>query len=184
MRLNPDQELTAAYIVNTYTEAELARLIKVYGEERYSRQIARRIVQERPIRTTLELSRVIEQAVKTRSKIHPATRTFQAIRIAVNQELEHLELALKQAVDLLGFQGRLVVISYHSLEDRAVKQHIRAEVRGCICEPKAPACTCGRKPRLRRITRRPVGASEDEVARNPRARSARLRAAERLAEAA
>ena len=180
MRLNPDQELTAAYIVNTYTEAELARLIKAYGEERYSRQIARRIVQERPIRTTLELSRVIEQAVKTRSKIHPATRTFQAIRIAVNQELEHLELALKQAVDLLGFQGRLVVISYHSLEDRIVKRFMQQESKDCICPPGTPTCVCGHIASLRLIKKKVITPSPEEVQYNPRSRSARLRVAERV----
>ena len=180
MRLNPDQELTAAYIVNTYPEAELARLIRTYGEERYSRQIARRIVQERPIKTTLELARAIERVVKKRSKIHPATKTFQALRIAVNQELEHLELALKQAVDLLGFEGRLVVISYHSLEDRIVKQFMQRESKDCICPPGTPTCVCGHTASLRLIKKRVITPSPEEVQSNPRSHSARLRVAERV----
>ena len=180
MRLNPDQELTAAYIVNAYPEAELARLIKTYGEERYSRQIARSIVQERPVRTTLELTRAIERVVKKRGKIHPATRTFQALRIAVNQELEHLELALKQAVDLLGFQGRLVVISYHSLEDRIVKRFMQKESKDCICPPGTPTCVCGHTASLRLIKKRVITPSPEEVQNNPRSHSARLRVAERV----
>ncbi|GAI02645.1 unnamed protein product, partial [marine sediment metagenome] len=130
MRLNPNQELTAADIVNTYSEVDLARLIKTYGEEGYNRRIARRIVQERPVKTTLQLARMIEQVIGSRRRrIHPATKTFQALRIVVNQELEHLESALKQAVNLLGFEGRLVVISYHSLEDRIVKQFMQREAK-------------------------------------------------------
>jgi 16S rRNA (cytosine1402-N4)-methyltransferase len=180
MRLNPNQELTAAYIVNNYPEAELARLIKTYGEESYSRQIARRIVQERPIRTTLELAQTIERVVRKRGKIHPATKTFQAIRIAVNQELEHLELALRQAVDLLGFEGRLVVISYHSLEDRIVKQFMQQESKDCICPPGTPTCVCGHTASLKLINKRVITPSPEEVQKNPRSRSARLRAAERV----
>jgi len=181
MRLNPNQELTAADIVNTYSEAELAHLIKTYGEEGYSRQIARRIVQERPIKTTLELARTIEQATgRRRSKIHPATKTFQALRIAVNQELEHLESALKQAVDLLGFEGRLVVISYHSLEDRIVKQFMQREAKDCICPPGTPTCVCGHTASLRLLNRRVIVPSPAEVKTNPRSRSARLRVAERI----
>jgi len=181
MRLNPDQELTAAYIVNNYPEAELARLIKTYGEEGYSRQIARRIVQERPIKTTLDLVRTIERVIgKRRRKIHPATKTFQALRIAVNQELEHLELALRQAVDLLGFEGRLVVISYHSLEDRIVKQFMQRESKDCICPPSIPTCVCEHTASLRLINKRVIIPSPAEVQSNRRSHSAKLRASERI----
>jgi 16S rRNA (cytosine1402-N4)-methyltransferase len=181
MRLNLNQELTAAYIVNSYPEAELANLIRAYGEEGRSRQIARRIVRERPIRTTLDLARVIEQVSgPRRTKIHPATKTFQALRIAVNQELEHLKATLKQAIDLLGYEGRLVVISYHSLEDRIVKQFMKQESRDCICPPGTPACVCGHTASLRLINRRVVTPSLAEVQSNPRSRSAKLRAAERI----
>jgi 16S rRNA (cytosine1402-N4)-methyltransferase len=152
----------------------------MYGEEAYGRRIARRIVNERPIRTTLQLARLVEQAVGHRKrKIHPATKTFQALRIAVNNELENLESALKQAVDLLGFEGRLVVISYHSLEDRIVKRLMQQESKDCICPPDAPACVCGHKATLRLINKRVITTSESEQQFNPRSRSANLRAAER-----
>ncbi len=181
MRFSPNQKLTAADIVNTYPEAELSRLIRKYGEDIFCRQIARRIVQERPIRTTLQLARLVERAVRGRkSKIHPATRTFQALRIAVNRELENLEAALKQALELLGYEGRLVVISYHSLEDRVVKQFFQQEARDCLCPPGIPACVCGHQARLRLINRRVITPSEEEIRVNPRSRSARLRAAERI----
>lgn len=181
MRLSPDQELTAADIVNTYSEAELAHLIKTYGEEGYSRRIARRIVQERPFKTTIELAQVIEQVVgRRRHRIHPATKTFQALRITVNQELEHLESALRQAVTLLGFSGRLVVISYHSLEDRIVKQFMQRESKDCICPPGTPNCVCGHAASLRILNKRVITVSFAEFQANPRSRSARLRAAERV----
>jgi len=179
MRLSPSQEVTAADIVNTSSEAELAHLIKTYGEEGYSHKIAHRIVQERPIKTTLQLARMIEQAIgHRRGRIHPATRTFQALRIAVNHELEHLEAALKQAIGLLGFDGRLVVISYHSLEDRIVKQFMQQESRDCICPPGTPACVCGHTARLRLITKKVITPSLGEIQLNPRSRSAKLRVAE------
>ncbi|MFQ6121740.1 MAG: 16S rRNA (cytosine(1402)-N(4))-methyltransferase RsmH [Dehalococcoidales bacterium] len=179
MRLSPDQEVTAADIVNTSTEAELAHLIRTYGEEGYSRQIARCIVNERPIKSTLHLVRTIERAIgRKRTRIHPATKTFQALRIAVNQELDNLETALKQAVDLLGFEGRLVVISYHSLEDRIVKQFLQQEAKDCICPPGTPVCICGHKARLRLIHKRVIIPSSLEIQLNPRSRSAKLRAAE------
>jgi len=180
MRLNPHQEVTAAEIVNTYQETRLANLIRAYGEEGYSHRIARHIVKERPIKTTLQLARLIEQAVGRRRKIHPATKTFQALRIAVNHELEHLEAALKQAIDLLGFEGRLVVISYHSLEDRIVKQLIQRESKSCICPPGMPTCVCGHVPHLRLINKKVITPSISEVQLNPRSHSARLRAAERI----
>lgn len=181
MRLNPDQELTADEIVNRYPEAELAYLIKTFGEESYSRRIARQIVKERPIRTTIELAQTIEKVIgRGRSKIHPATKTFQALRIAVNQELEHFESALKQATDLLGFEGRLAIISYHSLEDRIVKQFMRRESRDCICSPGTPTCICGHTASLRLINKRVITPSPEEIQSNPRSRSAKLRVAERI----
>lgn len=181
MRLNPDQELTAADIVNTYSESELAHLIKTYGEEGRSRRIARRIVQERPIKTTLQLAWMIERAIGSRrGRIHPATKIFQALRISVNQELEHLESALRQAVSLLGFEGRLVVISYHSLEDRIVKQFMQREAKDCICPPGIPTCVCGHTASLRLVKKRVITPSPAEVQVNPRSRSARLRVAERV----
>ena len=181
MRLSPDQELTADDIVNQFPEGELAHLIKMYGEEIYNRRIARRIVQERPIETTLQLAQIIEQAVGgRRGKIHPATKTFQALRIGVNNELDNLEAALKQAVDILGFAGRLVVISYHSLEDRIVKRFMQRESRDCVCPPGTPSCVCGHTAKLRLINKRIITPSTLEVELNPRSRSARLRAAERI----
>jgi 16S rRNA (cytosine1402-N4)-methyltransferase len=180
MRFNPWQKLTAADIVNNFPEARLAQLIRTYGEEIYNHRIASRIVAERPIKTTRELSRLIEKAVGRRGRLHPATKTFQALRIAVNQELENLETSLKQAIDLLGFEGRLVVISYHSLEDRIVKQFMQREARGCLCPPGTPTCVCGHVPRLRLISRKVMTPSPEEIESNPRSRSARLRAAERL----
>ncbi|HEY93020.1 MAG TPA: 16S rRNA (cytosine(1402)-N(4))-methyltransferase RsmH [Dehalococcoidia bacterium] len=181
MRLDPSQEVTAADIINTSSEVELAHLIREYGEEGYSRQIARHIVQERPINTTLQLARTIERAIGgRRGKIHPATKTFQALRIVVNQELEHLEVALKQAINLLGFKGRLVVISYHSLEDRIVKQFMQQESRDCICPPGIPTCVCGHTAGLRLVNKKVIAPSLVEVQVNPRSRSAKLRAAERI----
>jgi len=166
MRLSPDQEVTAADIINTSSEAELAQLIRTLGEERYSRRIARRIVQERPIKTARELAGVIERAVGgRRGRIHPATRTFQALRIAVNHELEHLSSVLEQASSLLGLGGRLVVISYHSLEDRMVKRFMQEEAK---------------KAHLKLVYKKVVTPSLAEVHFNPRSRSAKLRAAERI----
>jgi len=180
MRFNPDQEITAADIVNTTPEARLAQIFKTYGEEIHSYRIAREIVKGRPIETTLQLAQLIEKTIGRRGKIHPATRTFQALRIAVNHELEHLETALKQAVDLLGYEGRLVVISYHSLEDRIVKQFMQKEAKGCICPPGTPTCVCGHTPSLRLINKKVITPTEMEIELNPRSRSAKLRAAERI----
>lgn len=186
MRFSPRQELTAADIVNTYGEEALADLIWRYGEERESRRIARRLVEERPFRTTTQLAKAVEQAVGRRARgvIHPATRTFQALRIVVNQELLRLETALVQAHGLLGFGSRLVVISYHSLEDRIVKSFLRREARDCVCPPGTPVCVCGHRASLRLVVHGVVRPSAAEVTANPRARSARLRAAERLPPAA
>jgi len=181
MRFNPDQEVAAADIVNASTEAELAKLIREYGEEGYSHRIARHIVEERPIKNTLELAKLVERAIGSRrGKIHPATRTFQALRIAVNNELKSLELALKQAVNLLGFEGRLVVISYHSLEDRIVKRFFKQESSDCICPPQVMSCTCHHTARLRLINKKVITPSVEEVKINPRSRSARLRVVERV----
>jgi len=168
MRLSPSQEVTAADIINNFAENELAQLIKTYGEEGYSRQIARHIVQERPIKTTLHLARVIEKATGgRRGKIHPATKTFQALRIVVNQELEHLKSTLNQAVNLLGCEGRLVVISYHSLEDRIVKQFMKQESKDCICSPHTPVCVCEHTAGLRLVSKKAITPSSGEVQLNP-----------------
>jgi 16S rRNA (cytosine1402-N4)-methyltransferase len=180
MRFNPQQEVTAADIVNTFSETRLANIIRAYGEEIHSHKIASLIVKERPITTSLQLARLIEKAVGRRGKLHPATRTFQALRIAVNNELEYLETALRQAIDLLGFEGRLVVISYHSLEDRVVKQLLQREARGCLCPPNIPTCVCGHIPHLRLIHKKVITPSATEVELNPRSRSAKLRVAEHI----
>jgi 16S rRNA (cytosine1402-N4)-methyltransferase len=180
MRFNPEQKITAADIVNDTPEPKLAGIIRNYGEESFSNRIAQQIVRERPIDSTLQLARLIERAIGRRGKIHPATKTFQALRIAVNHELEHLEASLRQAIELLGHEGRLVVISYHSLEDRIVKQFMQKEARGCICPPGTPVCICGHTPRLRLINKKVITPSEAEITLNPRSRSSRLRTAERI----
>src|SRR5581483_8424297 len=167
---------------------ELTALLRRYGEEPNARRIARAIVDARrvaPITTAEELAELVERtapgAQRGRRRIHPATRVFQALRIAVNDELDALRDGLAAAVNLLRPGGRLVVLSYHSLEDRIVKRFIAAERRGCVCPPEAPVCVCGHQPRLRLVTRTSLVPSAAEVAANPRSRSARLRAAERLA---
>ncbi len=182
MRLDRDrQETTAADLVNNLSESELATIFYRYGEERRSRAVARAIVRRRPIHTTLELAEVVARAIGgPRGRIHPATRVFMALRIAVNDELGALERMLPQAVEILAPGGRLAVISFHSLEDRIVKDFMRQEAKGCVCPPEAPVCVCGREPRLRVLTRRPVEPSAEECARNPRSRSAKLRVAEKL----
>ncbi|MFN8472035.1 MAG: 16S rRNA (cytosine(1402)-N(4))-methyltransferase RsmH [Anaerolineae bacterium] len=185
MRMNPATPVTAADLVNDLPEGELADLIYEYGEEPASRRIARAIVAARPIETTGQLAKVVARAAGKPGhwRIHPATRTFQALRIAVNDELGALTAVLPQAVSLLAAGGRLAVISFHSLEDRIVKTFFRDEARDCICPPQQPVCTCGHKATLRIITRKPVQAEEAEVRQNSRARSAKLRVAERLARA-
>ena len=182
MRFDPTRAQNAADIVNTYSEAELAEIIFRYGEERASRQIAKAIVRERPIRTTGGLASVIKSVIprKKGKRVHPATRTFQALRIAVNDEMGTIESVLPQAMRVLAPGGRLAIISFHSLEDRQVKQYFRKESRDCLCPPKQPICTCGHKASLKEISRKPIYPSEEEIARNPRARSARLRVAEKL----
>ena len=188
MRFDPDQGPTAADLVNQLSEEELAEILYRYGEERKSRRIARAIVAAGPLETTLELADVIARAMggsqrrsgRRKRRLHPATRSFQALRIAVNDELGALEAVLPQAVGALRSGGRIVVISFHSLEDRVVKRFFRREAKDCICPPEQPVCNCQHQPTLRVITRRPLRPDELEVAQNPRARSARLRVAERL----
>ncbi len=181
MRFDPGPGLTASDIVNNFSEQELAKLIEKYGEERHSRRIARYIVQNRPIATTLELASLVEQASRgKRAKIHPATRTFMAIRIAVNSELQNLELTLKQTINLLRPGGRLTVISYHSLEDRIVKQFMRSAASSCLCPPGTVVCRCGHVPTLKLISRKVIKPTSLEIESNPRSRSAKLRIAERL----
>jgi 16S rRNA (cytosine1402-N4)-methyltransferase len=181
MRFSFDQQVTAADIVNGYAESELADVIFHLGEDRAARRIARAIVRNRPINTSLELAELIEKINPRRGKrTNPATRTFQAIRIAVNDELSALETALEQAVSLLGQSGRLAVISYHSLEDRIVKNFIRKQASDCICPPGTPICRCDHLATLKIITRRPLVPTDSETASNPRARSAKLRVAERV----
>jgi 16S rRNA (cytosine1402-N4)-methyltransferase len=181
MRFSPSQVLTATDLINILPEEKLAELIRDYGEEHNSRQIARQIVKNRPVISTIELAHIIEDLYGgQRRKIHPATRTFQALRIVVNHELENLASALEQAVHCLDRRGRLVVISYHSLEDRIVKQFLKQETKGCICPPHTPICTCGHVPSLKLITKKVIMPSQSEIESNPRSRSAKLRVAERL----
>jgi 16S rRNA (cytosine1402-N4)-methyltransferase len=191
MRLDQSLTVSAADLVNTASEQELADLFWRYGEEKRSRQIARRIVRQREkgaITRTTQLAALVAAGVPYKpGAIHPATRVFQALRIAVNQELERLTETLPSILDVLNTQrrsepggeaGRMVVIAFHSLEDRIVKEFMRQEARDCLCPPRTPVCICGHKARLRILTQRPVVATEQEVERNPRARSAKLRAAE------
>jgi len=181
MRFGPAQELTGADIVNALPEDKLAQLIRIYGEERYSRQIARCVIRNRPINTTLELARIVAQVIGSRrGKIHPATRTFLALRIAVNRELENLVVALKQTINCLAYQGRVVVISYHSLEDRLVKEFMKRETRGCVCPPGILECKCEHVPGLKLISKKVITPFLGEIESNPRSRSAKLRVAERI----
>ncbi|MFH0840590.1 MAG: 16S rRNA (cytosine(1402)-N(4))-methyltransferase RsmH [bacterium] len=176
----------AERIVNQATQSELTKILREYGEERYAHKIAKQIIEtrkEKPIKTTKELIEVIRKAVPAdyeHGRIHFATRTFQALRIAVNDELANLEAVLPQCLDLLESGGRIVVVSFHSLEDRIVKNFFKYESRDCVCPPQAPACVCGHKSRLKIITKKIVVPNEEEIADNPRARSARLRAAEKI----
>jgi len=185
MRFDPHGPVTAADLVNGLSERELADLIYRYGEEPASRAIARAIVAARPVRSTTELAAIVAQAVRRRGKIHPATRTFQALRIAVNDELHVLEQALTAALQVLksgGVEkgGRLAVISFHSLEDRIVKQFFARESKDCLCPPETLVCTCGHKATLALVTRKPIVPTADEIMQNPRSRSAKLRIAARL----
>lgn len=187
MRMNPDAGITAAELLQQLPEAEIARIIFEFGEERHSRRIARRIVERReqgqPVTTSAELAELVRHAVgggRKRQQIHPATRTFQALRIAVNSELEGLGEFVETAVDLLAPEGRFVAISFHSLEDRIVKRELRLLSGHCECPPRLPVCSCGARKVVEILTRRPVVAGEREVDENPRARSAKLRACRKL----
>jgi 16S rRNA (cytosine1402-N4)-methyltransferase len=181
MRFDPTRGQTAADLVNNLDEKELADLIWRYGEERFSRRIARKIVQKRPVLTTTQLAEAVRSAFGgAHSRIDPATRTFQAIRIAVNDELRTIEEAIPSLIELLNSKGRLAVISFHSLEDRIVKQAFRRESTDCICPPEQPICTCGHIASIKVLTPRPISPSEKEVEENPRARSAKLRVAEKI----
>ena len=188
MRMDPDDELTAQDIVNTWDERRLARLLREYGEERYASQIARAIVRTRrrqELSSTHQLVDVIKSAVPVPAQFaggHPARRTFQALRIAVNDELAQLDAALPIAWDLLRTNGRFAAISFHSLEDRRVKRFLVGRARGCICPPEIPICVCGHEPEAELLTRRAVAPSPGEVAENPRSKSAHLRAARKLEE--
>ncbi len=180
MRFNPTAGETAADLVNRLTEKELADVIWKYGEERHSRRIARRIIQTRPVLTTTQLAEAVRSAVGgTRGRIDPATRTFQAIRIAVNDELRTVEEAIPGLIELLKPKGRLVIISFHSLEDRLVKLAFRRESVDCLCPPEQVICTCGHKASIKILTPRPVVAGQEEINENLRARSAKLRAVEK-----
>jgi 16S rRNA (cytosine1402-N4)-methyltransferase len=201
MRFDPLNPVSAADLVNQLKESELADLLYRYGEEPGARQIARMIVINRPIETTQQLAELVLRTVGGKQRrrsgslssgkpggriqkklMHPATRTFQALRIAVNRELEMLEIVLPQAVKSLATGGRLAVISFHSLEDRIVKQFFRQESQDCLCPPRQPICTCGHRAAIREINRRPIQPQLVEVEQNPRSRSARLRVAEKLPE--
>ena len=182
MRFDGKQDLTADAIVNTWSEQELADSIYRLGEERASRRIARAIVRARPLSNSTELAKVVAGAAgrTSQDKVHPATRTFQAIRMAVNGELENVQAGLVGAVETLQQGGRLVVISYHSLEDRLVKGFLRTEASQCVCPPETPVCVCGHEPTIKLVRRRVIKPSNEEIGANPRARSARLRVAEKL----
>ncbi len=182
MRFGPHLSRTAADLVNDLPEEELVDLLWRYGEERAARRIARAVVAARPVRTTRELADLVARVKGAAPRgRHPATQTFQALRIAVNDELQAVEKVLPLALAALRPGGRLAVIAFHSLEDRLVKQFFQRESRDCLCPPRQPVCTCGHRARLKRITRKPIRADEREIRHNPRARSARLRIAEKIA---
>ena len=184
MRFDQTAGQTAAELVNNLSEQQLADILWQFGDERYSRRIASAIVKARPIKTTQRLAAVIEESVPGySSQIHPATRTFQAIRIATNMELETLSTSLPKLSECLEVGGMIAIISFHSLEDRIVKQYFKKESKDCICPPEQPICTCGHKASLKIITKKPIRASEQEVKNNPRSRSARLRVAEKISKA-
>jgi 16S rRNA (cytosine1402-N4)-methyltransferase len=186
MRMDRTQRVTAREVVNSFSERHLNEIIRDYGEERWAKRIAQFIVDRRlrkPINTTGELIDVIMAAMPAAARprdIHPATRTFQALRIAVNRELESLQAGLKAAIELLATDGRIVVLSWHSLEDRVVKDTLQQYAGKCVCPPGLPICACGAERELETLTKRPVTASPAEIASNPRARSAKLRAAKKL----
>ena len=184
MRMDPDQALSAAEIVNEWPEARLAGILREYGEERHARSIAREVARRRPLESTCELVEAVRASVPPSYRFgrgHPAKRTFQAIRIAVNDELDSLDRALPAAWDVLPVGGRLAVISFHSLEDRRVKRFLANLARGCICPPELPVCVCGHEPEAELISRKAIKAGPEELEQNPRSSSARLRVARKLA---
>jgi 16S rRNA (cytosine1402-N4)-methyltransferase len=183
MRMDPDQELTAAEVVNEWPQDRLARVLREFGEERRAGSIAREIVRRRPIATTSDLVTAVKAAIPPAERFgrgHPAKRSFQAIRIAVNDELGALDRALPLAWRLLAVGGRLGAISFHSLEDRRVKRFLADRARGCVCPPELPVCVCGREPEAEPLSRRAIAPTPEEVERNPRAASAHLRAARKI----
>ena len=187
MRMNIQATETAAHYANQLAESELHKIFREYGEERWAKRIAREIIRTRKnekIETSRQLARIVSSVIPKKvareQKIHPATRIFMALRIAVNKELEVLERFMAQITDFLNPGGRLCALSFHSLEDRIVKRHLKALEKGCTCPPVLPACVCGKKPQIRLLTRRVVRPGKEEVAANPMARSTRLRAAEKI----
>ena len=183
MRFDPQSLLSADELVNTYSEQQLADIISEYGEEPRARRIAQAMVRNRPIYSSGQLARIVASALgaNKRRRTHPATKTFQALRIAVNNELQHLSQGLSAALRLLSAGGRLAVISYHSLEDRTVKQVLAREASSCICPPGLPVCICGHEPSVKLVNRKIIRPSSEEIESNLRSRSARMRVAERLA---
>ena len=186
MRMNNEDPITAADVVNTWSQEELKRILYDYGEERYAPRIAEAICRkraEKPIETTLELVDIIRSAMPAaalREKQHPAKRSFQAIRIAVNDELGSVEQVMRDAIPCLNPGGRLAIITFHSLEDRIVKNGMAAAAKGCTCPPRLPVCVCGNKPKVKLISRKPITSGQEELDRNPRARSAKLRICEKI----
>ena len=186
MRMNNEDPLTAGDVVNTWSQEELKRILYDYGEERYAPRIAEAICRrraEKPIETTLELVDIIRGAMPAaalREKLHPAKRSFQAIRIAVNDELGSVEKVMRDAIPCLNPEGRLAIITFHSLEDRIVKNGMAAAAKGCTCPPSFPVCVCGKKPKVKLISRKPITSTQEELDRNPRARSAKLRICEKI----
>jgi 16S rRNA (cytosine1402-N4)-methyltransferase len=183
MRMDPEDGLSAADLVNQWPEERIATVLREYGEERHARSIAREIVRRRPLQTTAELVEAIRASVPPAYRFgrgHPAKRSFQALRIAVNGELDSLDRVLPAAWDLLRDRGRLAVISFHSLEDRRVKRFLADRIRGCVCPPELPVCVCGHEPEAEPLTRRALAATPEEIERNPRSHSARLRGARKL----
>ena len=184
MRMDPSAPLTADEVVNRYPERDLARVLRRYGQERFATRVARAIVAERPVQDTESLAEIVKNAIPAatrRTGGHPARRAFQAIRIEVNGELDALQKGIDDAIEALQPGGRIAVLSYHSLEDRIVKQTFADGARGCVCPPDFPICTCGAEARLRILTRKPVRPPKGELDSNPRASAAKLRAAEKLA---
>ncbi|RJQ54106.1 MAG: 16S rRNA (cytosine(1402)-N(4))-methyltransferase RsmH [Actinobacteria bacterium] len=186
MRMDPDQELSAYEVVNAYPCARIAQVLREYGEEKWAGRIAEFICRSReraPIETTAQLAKIVKDAIPAaarRTGPHPARRTFQALRIEVNRELESLEMGLQAAVKWLRKGGRVAVLSYHSLEDRIVKKTFNELAKGCVCPPRLPECRCGRVPFVKVVTKRAITPGDEEIAANPRARSAKLRVAERV----